>query len=40
MKGKEKFMKDISEKSIKELVDVRKQMKKDLFTLKAKNAIR
>jgi len=33
-------MKDISSKSVKELVEMRKKMKKDLFELKAKNAIR
>ena len=40
MKGKALFMKDISSKSVKDLVEMRKKMKKELFELKAKNAIR
>mgnify|MGYP003588820089 FL=1 len=33
-------MKELSSKSVKELVDMRKSMKKELFELKSKNAIR
>lgn len=40
MKGKALFMKDLSEKTIKELVNMRKTMKKDLHDLKMKNAIK
>lgn len=40
MKGKWAYMKQIVEKSIKELVNERKKMKKELYNLKMKNAIR
>lgn len=40
MKGKALFMKELSSKSVKELVEMRRKMKKDLFELKSKNAIR
>jgi ribosomal protein L29 len=33
-------MKELSSKSVKELVAMRKKIKKDLFDLKSKNAIR
>ncbi|HCB51840.1 TPA: 50S ribosomal protein L29 [Patescibacteria group bacterium] len=33
-------MKDISSKSVKELVEMRKKLKREAFELKAKNAIR
>lgn len=40
MKGKWAYMKQINEKSIKQLVDERRKMKKELFDLKMKNSIR
>ncbi|MEI6425824.1 MAG: 50S ribosomal protein L29 [Candidatus Absconditabacteria bacterium] len=40
MKGKALFMKELSGKSVKELVIMRKTLKQDLFGLKTKNAIR
>lgn len=40
MKGKALFMKELADKTIKELVLARKQSKKDLYELKMKNAIR
>lgn len=40
MKGKGLFMQELSEKTIKELVQMRKQLKKELYDLKMKNAIR
>lgn len=40
MKGKWAYMKQIVEKSIKELINERKKMKKELYNLKMKNAIR
>ena len=40
MKWKALFMKELSEKSVKELVMMRKTLKQDLFGLKTKNAIR
>ncbi len=40
MKGKALFVKELSWKSIKELVEMRKKLKKELFELKSKNAIR
>lgn len=40
MKWKALFMKELSSKSVKELVDMRRKMKKELFELKSKNAIR
>ena len=40
MKGKALFMKDLSDKTIKELVNMRKEYKKDLHDLKMKNAIK
>lgn len=40
MKGKWLYMKQLNEKTIKELVNERKKLKKELFWLKMKNAIR
>jgi len=40
MKGKGLFMKELSEKTIKELVVMRRTLKKDLYDLKMKNAIK
>ena len=40
MKGKALFMKELSEKTIKELVQMRQKLKRDLYDLKMKNAIR
>jgi ribosomal protein L29 len=40
MKGKGAYMKQINEKSVKELVSERKKLKKELYNLKMKNAIR
>ena len=40
MKGTKLFMKDIIEKSPKELVAMRKNLRNELFALKMKNAIR
>ncbi len=40
MKGKGVYMKQINEKSVKELVSERKKMKKELYNLKMKNAIK
>lgn len=40
MKGKGLFMQELAEKTIKELVQMRKQLKKELYTLKMKNAIK
>jgi ribosomal protein L29 len=40
MKGKASFMKELGEKTIKELVQMRKEMKKNLYELKMKNAIK
>jgi ribosomal protein L29 len=40
MKGKGLFMKELTDKTIKELVQTRKQLKKDLYELKMKNAIK
>lgn len=40
MKWKALFMKDLSSKSVKELVEMRKNLKKEVYELKAKNAIR
>ncbi len=40
MKGKGAYMKKINEKSVKELVSERKNLRKDLYDLKTKNAIR
>ena len=40
MKGKELFMKELSEKTIKELVQMRQKLKRDLYDLKMKNAIK
>ena len=40
MKWKALFMKELSGKSVKELVMMRKTLKQDLFGLKTKNAIR
>lgn len=40
MKWKALFIKELSSKSVKELVDMRKKMKKELFDLRSKNAIR
>jgi large subunit ribosomal protein L29 len=40
MKGKGLFMQELSEKTIKELVQMRRKLKKELYDLKMKNAIR
>ncbi len=40
MKGRALFMKELSEKTIKELVHMRSQLKKELYDLKMKNAIK
>lgn len=40
MKGKALFMKELADKSIKELVQTRKKLKKDQYDLKMKNAIK
>ncbi|MFA7717842.1 MAG: 50S ribosomal protein L29 [Candidatus Absconditabacterales bacterium] len=40
MKGKGLFMKELSEKTIKDLVQTRRGFKKDLYDLKMKNAIK
>jgi len=40
MKGKGAYMKQISEKTVKELVNERKKLNKELYNLKMKNAIR
>lgn len=40
MKGKGLFMQELSEKTIKELIQMRRQLKKELYDLKMKNAIR
>ncbi len=40
MKGKWLFIKELSEKSPKELVVMRKKMKSELYSLKMKNSIR
>ena len=40
MKGKGVYMKQLNEKTIKELVEERKKLKKELYDLKMKNAIR
>jgi len=40
MKGKGAYMKQINEKSVKDLVIERKKLNKELYNLKMKNAIR
>jgi ribosomal protein L29 len=40
MKGKGVYMKELNEKTIKELVAERKKLKKELYDLRMKNAIR
>ena len=40
MKGKAVFTKDLHEKSIKELVLVRRDLKKELYSYRMKNAIK
>lgn len=40
MKGKGAYMKQINEKTIKELVSERQKLNKELYNLKMKNAIR
>jgi ribosomal protein L29 len=40
MKGKGLFMKELSEKTIKDLVQTRRKLKKDMYDLKMKNAIK
>lgn len=40
MKGKWSYMKQINEKTVKELVNERKKLNKELYDLKMKNAIR
>lgn len=40
MKGKGLFMKELGDKTIKELVQMRRSMKRDLYELRMKNAIK
>jgi len=40
MKGKAIFMKELQEKTVKELVLMRRTLKKDLYSYKMKNAIK
>jgi ribosomal protein L29 len=40
MKGKALFMQELSEKTIKDLVQTRRKLKKDLYDLKMKNTIK
>lgn len=40
MKGKAVFMKDLQDKTIKELVQMRRTLKKELYSYKMKNAIK
>ncbi len=40
MKGKEKFIKDISGKSVKELVELRRDLREKRFKLKSKHAMK
>jgi len=40
MKGKAQFMKELTEKTIKELVQMRRKAKKDLYDMKMKNSIK
>jgi len=40
MKGKALFMKELTEKTIKELVQMRQKLKRELYDLKMKNAIK
>ena len=40
MKAKVTFMKELADKTIKELVLMRRTLKQDLYSLKMKNAIR
>jgi len=40
MKGKAVFMKDLHDKSIKELVQMRRTLKKELYSYRMKNAIK
>jgi len=40
MKGKGAFMKDLQDKTIKELVHMRREYKKELYGYKMKNAIK
>jgi len=40
MKGKGLFMQELNEKTIKELVQTRKQLNKELYDLRMKNAVK
>ena len=40
MKGKAVFMKDLHDKSIKELIQMRRTLKKELYSYRMKNAIK
>ncbi len=40
MKGTQAFMKDLHDKTIKELVLMRRELKKELYSYKMKNAIK
>jgi len=40
MKGKVTFMKDLQDKAIKELILMRRELKKELYAYKMKNAIK
>ncbi|OQB41764.1 MAG: 50S ribosomal protein L29 [candidate division CPR1 bacterium ADurb.Bin160] len=40
MKGKGAYIKQLNEKTIRELISERKKLKKELYNLKMKNAIR
>ncbi len=40
MKGTAVFMKDLHDKSIKELIQMRKEFKKELYAYRMKNAIK
>ena len=40
MKGKGAYIKQLNEKTVKELVSERKKLKKELYNLRMKNAIR
>lgn len=40
LKWKALFLKDMWSKSVKELVDIRKTMKNELFSLKSKNSVK
>ncbi|MFA5747927.1 MAG: 50S ribosomal protein L29 [Candidatus Absconditabacterales bacterium] len=40
MKGKQLFMKELNDKTVKELVQLRKELKEKLYSFKMKNAIK